>query len=63
MEVENQEKQHLNREKDTVDVFLHNMKHSRFIVVKGLFYLFYSIWFVFTAIVSLGVAIVAAGPG
>ncbi|MCX6181362.1 MAG: hypothetical protein NT150_05510 [Bacteroidetes bacterium] len=63
IEVEQQEQQHLNREKDSVDIFLHNMRHSRYIIIRAVFYLFYSVWFVFTAIVSLGVAIVAAGPG
>jgi hypothetical protein len=63
IEVEKQEAKEANRELDAVDLFLHKVKNSRFIIVRGFYYFFYSIWFLFTAIVSLGVAIVAAGPG
>ncbi|MFM7022319.1 MAG: hypothetical protein ACKOXB_05025 [Flavobacteriales bacterium] len=63
IEVENKEKAYENREKDKIDIFIDKMRYSSFLLVRVVFYIFYSIWFVFTAIVSLGVAIVAAGPG
>jgi Na+/melibiose symporter-like transporter len=63
IEVEKKEEQEANREKDALDKFIYRMKNSRFILVKAIFYFFYSIWFIFAAIVSFFVAIIAAGPG
>jgi Na+/melibiose symporter-like transporter len=63
LEIEKKEVQEANREKDAIDNLIHRMKNSRFILVKGIFYFFYSIWFIFAAIVSFFVAIIAAGPG
>jgi len=62
LEIEKKEVQEANREKDAIDNLIHRMKNSRFIL-KGIFYFFYSIWFIFAAIVSFFVAIIAAGPG
>ncbi|MFZ9847213.1 MAG: hypothetical protein ACO3EE_03545 [Flavobacteriales bacterium] len=63
IEIAKKEEQEANREKDALDKFIYRMKNSRFILVKGIFYFFYSIWFIFAAIVSFFVAIIAAGPG
>ncbi len=63
IEVEIQEEKEANRELDAVDIFIHKVKNSRFLLVRGVYYLFYSIWFIYTVIVSIGVAIIAAGPG
>jgi len=62
-EIQKQEREEANKKKDAIDIFLHRMKHSRYILVKGIFYFFYSVWFVFAAIVSFFVALIAAGPG
>lgn len=63
LEILKKEEQEANREKDAIDIFIHRMRNSRFILVKTLFYFFYSIWFIFAAIVSFFVALIAAGPG
>jgi hypothetical protein len=63
IELEKKEKLEAGRELDKVDLFLHKVKNSRFILVRVAYYLFYSIWFIFTAIVSFFIAIIAAGPG
>lgn len=63
LEIKKKEELAANREKDAIDLFIFRMRNSRFIVVKGIFYFFYSIWFIFAAIVSFFVAIIAAGPG
>lgn len=48
---------------DKIDVFFHRFKHSRFWPVRAVYYFFYSIWFVLSAIVSFFMLMMAAGPG
>jgi Zn ribbon nucleic-acid-binding protein len=48
---------------DKLDDFVEAWKNSRWWILKGLYYFFYSIWFSLMAIVSFIVMIVAALPG
>ena len=52
-----------NRTKDKVDLFLEHFKTSRWWLVKGLYYVLYSVWFLLFTIVSFFIYMVAAGPG
>ena len=48
---------------DQIERFLNRFKNSRFILVKGLYYLLYSVWFVLASIVSFFMFLTAMGPG
>lgn len=52
-----------NRPPDSLDKFLTNFKNSKFLLVRAVYYVLYSVWFLFAVIVSSFLYVVAAGPG
>ncbi len=52
-----------NRAPDKIDLFLDQMKHSPWWLVKGLYYLGFSIYTIFVAIASFFMMMIAWGPG
>ena len=46
-----------------LDVFFHEFKNSRFLLIRVFYRLLYSIWFIMFSIVSFFIALIAAGPG
>ncbi len=62
-EVKAFEEEQASRPPDKTTVFLDSMKHSRFFPIKAIYYLFYSVWALFAAILSGIMFFIAAGPG
>lgn len=64
-EIENEQKKVAlaNRPSSKIDIFISEVKNSNNILVKGIYYVFHSIWFVFVSIVTFLMAFVALGPG
>lgn len=46
-----------------LDSFIDGMKNSRWLLVRGLYWLAYSVWFVLMSIVSFILLLVAGTPG
>ncbi len=51
------------RPPDGIDKFLNNFKNSKNIFVKLIYYILYSVWFIFALIIGGILYTVAAGPG
>ncbi|MES2627689.1 MAG: hypothetical protein V4616_01860 [Bacteroidota bacterium] len=51
------------KNRDRFDEYLHRFKTSRWLPVRVLYYILYSIWFTLFALVSFLIYSVAAGPG
>lgn len=51
------------RPPDWFDKFLHNFKNSKYILIRAVYYMLYSVWFLFALLVSSFLYMVAAGPG
>jgi ribosomal protein L32 len=64
--VEEEEKKaqnYLTREKDKLEQFLHDFKTSKYVIVRMIYYVLYSIWMVYFAIISFFAALIAWSPG
>jgi hypothetical protein len=63
LEVTKKEKTFKDRPLSDSELFFKNMKYSRFLMVKAVYYIFYSIWAAVMAIVSFFLMMIAYGPG
>lgn len=57
------EVQQAEKEPNILDRIYTKMRYSRWLVVRAIFWVVYSVWFVFFSIISFFLALVAAGPG
>ncbi len=62
-EEKDKDSHHANRPPSLLDQMFDGMKYSKWILVRGLFWIGYSIWFVFFSILSFILAIIAWTPG
>ena len=62
-EVAELERKEADKPKDKVDLFLEKMKDSRYILVRGLYYICFSLWAAFMAVLAFFLWLVAATPG
>ncbi len=52
-----------NRIPEGIEKFLLQMKTSKWMLIRGLYYVLYSVWFLIFSIVSFFIALIALGPG
>lgn len=62
-DVAQKEKEEAEKPPSDFDKFIESLRHSRFILVRIIFYFFYSIWVGMIAIVSFFMYMVASAPG
>ncbi|NND95611.1 MAG: hypothetical protein HKN45_12170 [Flavobacteriales bacterium] len=57
------ESPHANRVPNSVDIAFHKMKNSKWLIVRVLFWIGFSVWFVLFSILSFFIALIAWTPG
>lgn len=61
--VEEKAKEYANRPPEKLDILMQKMENSRFLLVRIIYRIVYSIWVAFVAVMSFFMWMTAAGPG